>query len=190
MKYRFGDKIREIRERKKLTLREVAERAGVTESLVSQIERNKVSPATDTLLAIAEILGIDFEYLFKEYRQKKLVNLVRADERSRMVVKDTVYQQLSKTVGSDGEHGIEAYYMEINPGGSSGSTVYGHRGKELGIIVSGSGEFSTGGESWQLKKGDSISFDSSVPHMLTNTGSGMLKAYWIITPPKQFFNEM
>ncbi len=190
MKYRFGDRIREIRERKKITLKEVAEKAGVTGSLVSQIERNKVSPATDTLLTIAEILGIDFEYLFREYKQKKLVNLVRADERSRMAVKDTMYQQLSKTIGSDEEYGIEAYYMEINPGGESGSTLYGHRGKELGIIVSGTGEFTTGGESYQLKKGDSISFDSSVPHVLRNTGSGMLKAYWVITPPKMFLNEM
>ena len=190
MKYRFGEKIRVIRERKKITLKEVAEKAGVTESLVSQIERNKVSPAMDTLLVIAEILEIDFEYLFREYKQKRTVNLVRADERSRMVIKETVYQQLSKTVDSDKEHGIEAYYVEISPGGESGSTVYGHRGQELGIVVSGAGEFKIGGELYHLKKGDSISFDSSVPHVLSNTGTGMLKAYWIITPPKQFFNEM
>ncbi|MGL4369440.1 MAG: helix-turn-helix domain-containing protein, partial [Spirochaetota bacterium] len=58
-KYRFGEKLREVRERKQMTMKEVAEAAGVTESLISQIERNKVSPAIDTLLSITEILDID-----------------------------------------------------------------------------------------------------------------------------------
>ena len=53
MKYQFGEKLREVRERKKMTMRDVAEKAGVTESLISQIERNKVSPAIDTLFSIA-----------------------------------------------------------------------------------------------------------------------------------------
>lgn len=190
MKYKFGEKLREIRERKGITLREVAEKAGVSESLVSQIERNRVSPAIETLLTIAEILEIDFEYLFKEYKGRKFVNLVRSGERSKMVLPGVIYDQLSKTPEKSDEYGIEAYYMEISPGGKSGSTVYGHRGKELGIIISGSGEFRIGDESYSLKKGDSISFDSSVPHVLKNTGSALLKAYWIITPPKQFIGEM
>jgi transcriptional regulator with XRE-family HTH domain len=52
MKYQFGEKIREVRNRRQLTLREVADRAGVSESLVSQIERDKISPAIDTLQII------------------------------------------------------------------------------------------------------------------------------------------
>jgi transcriptional regulator with XRE-family HTH domain len=48
--YKFGDKIRAIREKKKFTLKDIAEKINVTESLLSQIERNKVSPAIDTLL--------------------------------------------------------------------------------------------------------------------------------------------
>ena len=50
MMHPFGEKIREVRERKHLTMREVAEKAGVSESLISQIERNKISPAIDTLV--------------------------------------------------------------------------------------------------------------------------------------------
>ena len=190
MKYKFGEKIREIRERKKITLKEVANKAGVTESLVSQIERNKVSPAIDTLLTISEVLEIDFDYLFRDYKSKKQINLVPADERKKMIIPGVTFEQLSKTLDVNEEHGIEAYYMEIKPGGTSGSTIYGHKGKELGIIVSGSGEFTIGKDLYTLKKGDSISFDSSVPHMLQNTGTSILKAYWVITPPKMFFSEM
>ncbi|MBO7135339.1 MAG: helix-turn-helix transcriptional regulator, partial [Spirochaetaceae bacterium] len=65
--FRFGEKLRQVREKKGLTLKVVAQQAGVSESLVSQIERNKVSPAIDTLLALADVLDISLEYLFEEY---------------------------------------------------------------------------------------------------------------------------
>ena len=64
--YRFGEKLRAVRERKGLTLKTVANQAGVSESLVSQIERNKVSPAIDTLLNLADVLDINIEFLFEE----------------------------------------------------------------------------------------------------------------------------
>jgi len=53
MKYTFGDKLRAVREKKKMTMKDVAEKAGVSESLISQIETNKVSPAIETLLTIS-----------------------------------------------------------------------------------------------------------------------------------------
>jgi transcriptional regulator with XRE-family HTH domain len=188
MKYQFGGLLREVRERRKMTMKKVAEATGISESMVSQIERNKVSPAIDTLLSIAEFLGIDFEYLFHDYRRKQLVNMVRYDDRKKMEISGTRYEQLSKTLGND-LYGIEAYYMEIEAGGSSGNTEYGHQGKELGIITAGSGEFHVGDEVHQMGAGDSISFDASVPHRLVNTGRSLLTAYWVITPPKMFINK-
>ncbi len=188
MKYKFGEKIREIRERKKITLREVAQKAGFSESLISQIERNKVSPAIDTLLKIADILDIDLDYLFSDFKKERAVNLVRAGERNKIILQGIVYEQLSHTSASDEEHAIEAYYLEIKPGGAKGSYEYGHKGKELGTIIEGSGEFKIGNKSYILNKGDSISFSADVPHILSNTGDIDLRAFWITTPPKKFIN--
>jgi transcriptional regulator with XRE-family HTH domain len=188
--YFFGDKLRKIREKKKITLKEVAKKIGVSESLVSQIETNKVSPAIDTLLRITDVLEVDLEYLFSDFKKSKIVNLVKYKDRNKMLMHDVVYEQLSKTIGGDEEHGIEAYYLEIKIGGEKGSTEYGHKGRELGIIIEGEGEFLIGNKSYKLFKGDSISFESDVPHVLKNTGNISLKAYWIITPPKMFFKEM
>jgi len=61
---RFGEKLRKVRENKGYTLKMIAKAAGVSESLVSQIERNHVSPAIDTLLALAEGPDINLEFLF------------------------------------------------------------------------------------------------------------------------------
>lgn len=184
MKYKFGDKLRTMREKKKITLKEVAERAGVSESLISQIERNKVSPAIDTLLQIVEILGIDLEYLFQDFKKNRNVTLVHQSQRKRIVQGGVTYEQLVQTPQVASEHGIEAYLMTIAAGESSGSPEYGHIGKEMGVIISGTGTFSIGSQTFTLQAGDSISFDSGIPHQLKNTGDNELKAFWVITPPK------
>jgi len=182
--YRFGEKIRAVREKKSLTMKDVAEKAGVSESLISQIERNKVSPAIDTLLSIIDVLDIDLEYIFSDFKREHAVNLVRKSERKRIVVKKAVYEKLSHTIESDDAHGIEAYFLSIPKGGEKGSSEYGHPGKELGVIVEGSAEFTIGSKTWELQEGDSISFLADVPHILRNTGEKKLKAFWVVTPPR------
>lgn len=185
MKYTFGEKIRSVRERKKLTMKEVARRAGVSESLMSQIERNRISPAIDTLLRIAEVVEIDLEYLFSDFKQKRKVNLVKASERDEYKIGDVRYERLSKTPGT-GKHEIEAYYMEVAVNGVSKNEEYGHAGKELGLVLEGEGSFTIGSETYQICVGDSISFDSDVPHRVINTGEIPLRMFWVTTPPKLF----
>lgn len=184
VRFRFGDKLRAIRERKGITLKDVAEMANVSESLVSQIERNKVSPSIDTLLTIADVLEIDLEYLFQDYKKKKMVHIVRADERKRLVHGAVSYHQLSTLPDVPEEHAIEAFFLEIDAGSEKGDRAYGHVGKELGVILEGEGELVYGTETHQLHQGDSISFPSNIPHILRNTGQGTLKAIWVITPPR------
>jgi transcriptional regulator with XRE-family HTH domain len=189
MKCQFGEKIREVRERKRMTIREAAEKAGVSESLISQIERNRISPAIDTLLKIIDILDIDLDYLFRDFKKDRLVNLVKAGEKKRTIVGGVIYEQLSHTPSSSEEHAIEAYFLEIPPGEKSGNDEYGHIGQELGVIVEGKGECTVGKETYALDKGDSISFAADVPHQLRNTGSKPLRAFWIVTPPKRLLGR-
>lgn len=187
MKYQFGDKLREVRQRAGMTMKEVADLAGVSESLISQIERNLVSPAIDTLVDIAGILHIDMSYLFRDLQQTVEVNVVRKKERHKIMKDGVVFERLSRTPDKgDAEHGIEAYYMEIAPGCESGSEVYGHQGKELGTVIAGKGTLSLGGQTVKLREGDSVSFASDCPHKLKNDGDQPLRAFWITTPPKMF----
>jgi transcriptional regulator with XRE-family HTH domain len=189
MKYQFGEKIREIRERKQMTMREVAEKARVSESLISQIERNRISPAIDTLLKIIDILDIDPDFIFRDFKKDRPVNLVRANEVKRAIIDGVTYEQLSYTLSSAEEHAIEAYFLEIPPGGKSGNDEYGHIGKELGVMVKGRGECTVGKRVYALKEGDSISFSADAPHQLRNTGKRPLRAFWIITPPKRLLGR-
>jgi len=189
VKYQFGEKIREIRERKQVTMREVARKAGVSESLISQIERNRISPAIDTLLKIIDILDIDPDFIFRDFKKDRPVNLIRADQVKRAIIDGVTYEQLSHTFSSAEEHAIEAYFLEIPPGGKSGNDEYGHVGKELGVMIKGKGECTVGKRVYSLKEGDSISFSADAPHMLRNTGNRPLRAFWIISPPKRLLGR-
>ena len=168
-------------------MKDVAKRAGFSESLISQIERNKVSPSIDTLLTIAGILEIDLDYLFRDYRQTKKAELISKKNRYCITTRGVTYTQLSVMPGLSEEHSIEAFLMEIKPGKEKGSKDFGHSGKELGYILEGKGELEYGTEIYKLTKGDCISFASDIPHILKNTGTKELKAMWVITPPKMFF---
>jgi transcriptional regulator with XRE-family HTH domain len=184
--YRFGEKIRAVRERKGCTLKQIAQIAGISESLVSQIERNKVSPAIDTLLAIAEALDINLEYLFEEFRQKRKVTVIRAEER-RTIGEDTVlYEELAKPAENDGSHALESFLITVPPGTHTHRGSYGHIGRELGVIIEGEAVFEYENENFTLGTGDSISFSASVPHTLSNNGSVVLKAFWVVSPPQRF----
>lgn len=189
MKYKFGEKLRSVRERKEMTMKEVAEKCGVTESLISQIERNKVSPAIETLLSIVDVMDIDIEYLFGDFKTNKKAEIVKKTERNTYSTHGVIYEQLS-SAWKNKEHGIEAYYLEIDSGCNKGSEEYGHMGMEMGIILQGKGELKYGTELYPLETGDSVSFSSDIPHVLKNTGNSKLKAYWVVTPPKGFFREV
>lgn len=187
VKNRFGDKLRAVREKKNITLKQVAYNAQVSESLVSQIERNKVSPSIDTLIAIANVLEIDLEYLFRDYKKDKNITVIRAEKRDSILLNQVKYHQLSVMPNPSDTHAIEAFLLEIEVGGSKGDIEYGHTGNELGVILSGKGELQYGTKTFDLNEGDSVSFPSDIPHTLRNIGSEILKAIWVITPPRMFF---
>ncbi|MDR1972624.1 MAG: XRE family transcriptional regulator [Treponema sp.] len=178
---KLGAKIRAVRERRALTLREVAEKAGVSESLVSQIERNRVSPAIDTLLSIADALDLDPEYLFADLKRDRKLTVLRAGEGGTITKPGVLYERLAQMKG---DVGIEAYRITLEAGARTGNGEYGHQGWELGMVESGRAELTVGNRNCTLGPGDSVSFRSDSPHALSNAGAEKLRVIWVITPPK------
>ena len=115
MKYPIGGKLRQIRERKGTTLKNVAEKAGISGSLLSQIETNKVSPSLETLLTITEVLGIDLEYLFRQYRQEHRISVFDGAERNRRVQGGVFYEEVCPVLSADGESDFEVICFEFRP---------------------------------------------------------------------------
>ena len=120
--YHFGEKLRQAREHRGYTLKVVAQRAGVSESLVSQIERNHVSPAIDTLLSLADVLDINLEYLFEEYRKERPVHIIRSQARASVTEHEVLYEELARPDSSTADSTTECYIIKI-PAGLTLSTV-------------------------------------------------------------------
>ncbi len=185
--YHFGEKLREVREHKGYTLKVVAQRAGVSESLVSQIERNHVSPAIDTLLALAEVLDINLEYLFEEYRKERPVQIIRADERPSVQDDDITFEGLAKPTGTDNP--LEVYVMKIPAGLHTHRGSYGHFGREIGYITKGQAMLTYNNEQYVLNEGDSVSFDARAPHVIQNVGKSDMESVWVVTPAQRFLEH-
>ncbi len=187
--FSFGEKIRIVRERKQITLKQVAEAAEISESMVSQIERNKVSPSIDTLLSIADFLEIDVDYLFSDYRKSRKVVITRKNSGNIIKSGSSAYSQLCSIPQTGTSSPVEAVWLEIESGKEKGNIEYGHPGSEIGIIIEGEGSLIYGTEEYSLSEGDSISFSSDIPHILKNRGDGTLKAIWVLSPPRIFQNQ-
>lgn len=187
--YHFGEKIRTVRERKGLTLKTVATHAGVSESLVSQIERNKVSPAIDTLLTLADVLDINLEFLFEEYHKTRPVEVTHKNERRRIVEGDILYEEIASSAKTDGQNPIESYEITIPPNSKTFRGSYGHLGREIGYILEGKCQLHYENFVYDLQAGDSVSFSASAPHTLVNTGETAVRAVWTVTPPQRFVHS-
>ena len=184
--FRFGEKLRKVRERKGLTLKVVAQQAGVSESLVSQIERNKVSPAIDTLLSLADVLDISLEYIFEEYRLSRPVRISPTAKRRKIVEAGITYEEIIHPAESDGLHALESYIITLPQMTQTHRGSYGHPGREFGYIIEGTATLQYETVLYTLNEGDSVSFAAFSPHILTNTSNKILKALWIVTPPQRF----
>lgn len=184
--YHFGEKIRSVRERKGYTLKFVAQKAGVSESLVSQIERNRVSPAIDTLLNLAAVLDINLEFLFEEYHIGRPVEIIHNKERRKITEGEIVYEELTAPNKNDGEHAIESYQVTIPVEGQTHRGSYGHIGREIGFIIEGRCSLQYDNKTYELDEGDSVTFSAGAPHTLVNTGNIPVKAIWVVTPPQRF----
>jgi transcriptional regulator with XRE-family HTH domain len=182
MKTKLGALLRAIRNSRHLTIKEVAVKAGVSSSLLSQIERNRISPSLDTLLQILEVYGVPPNKFFKDYETNSRVEIIRRDERKIYQRKGFKYETLCGDSQTKGNHSFNAFFLELSPGQHRGDASDGHLGRELGIVVEGSAQLIYGQETYEIHKGDSVSFFSQIPHVIQNSSDHIFRAYWVVTP--------
>ncbi|WP_299977766.1 helix-turn-helix domain-containing protein [Desulfobacula sp.] len=182
MKIKLGALLRAIRTSRQLTIKEVAAKAGVSSSLLSQIERNRISPSLDTLLQVLEVYGIPPNKFFKDYETNSRVEIIRRDDRKIYQRKGFKYEKLCGDSQAKGNHSFNAFFLELSPGQQRGDASDGHLGRELGIVVEGSAQLVYGEETYEIHRGDSVSFFSEIPHVIKNSSDQIFQAYWVVTP--------
>jgi transcriptional regulator with XRE-family HTH domain len=175
-----GVRLRELRGVRRLTLREVAERAGLSESFLSQVERGRSSASVGSLRRIADALGIEISDLFAPGGPAR-PKVLRRDERPALAF-GVLGRKLMLTPKP--LHELEVFVGELEPGGSTGEEQYAHgNSEELFVVLRGSVRLELGDELHELDPGDSIRYRSSTPHRIVNAGEDLAEVMWIISPP-------
>jgi transcriptional regulator with XRE-family HTH domain len=185
----LGQVIRTLRLERGLTLSAVAQGAGVSSSLISQVERGLATPSISALRRIAGALGVPIAALFLgnqeasdgESDQAGRRLIVRRDERKGLHVprSKVVYELLTPDLNRK----VEFIWIEYEPGSVTHPEPMSHPGEENAVCLEGTVVVIIEEQEFTLTKGDSISFDSGRPHQVENRSSKRAILVSAITPP-------
>ena len=181
---KLGQKIRQARLMRRLTLRDLAMKADCSASLLSKIEHNKAVPSLRMLHRIVGGLESSISDLFSE-RTEDEVTIYRAGERQ--TVQLDVGQvgggiTLERLAPFDEDQTLDGNIHVAAPGASNGGAIR-HVGQELGYVIQGHVELVVSDKRHVLGPGDSFFFGSELPHSYRNIGKETLKILWVNTPP-------
>ena len=177
----LGARLRSIRQRRRGTLRAVAERAGISESFLSQIERGRAGASIATLQRIAGALGVSVADLFEPDGAAGRPRVLRRESRPTLAfgVLGRKFLLTPRPLEN-----LEVFIAELDVGGATAEEAYVHGdSEELVVCLDGTIELHLGQEVHELGVGDSIDYRSSVPHRVVNAGDGVAEVMWVISPP-------
>ena len=183
-----GPRLRTLRKSLGVTLELLAERTGLTKGYLSKIETGKKLPPIATLSRISDALGSDMAYFFQRETGWDdfggRVSLVRAGARRQAIRGGTSFGYDYESIA----HGLPDKAMEpfvfTFPAKIEGETFFEHEGEELIFVLSGTVAFELAGRTLTLAPGDSLYFDSALPHRGHST-NGEAKALVVIVRPQE-----
>jgi len=171
-----------------MSLRELARRVGVSPSLVSQIELDRVNPSVSTLYALVTELGLTMGEVFGDAPAEERPvrpardgdGLAERPETRRVINLASGVRWERLTPHSDGD--IEFLYVVYPVGAEScpEDALMTHGGREYGYVSSGVLGVRVGFDEYELGPGGSIAFDSSSPHRLWAIGDEPVHAIWVV----------
>ncbi|MDO4267318.1 MAG: helix-turn-helix domain-containing protein [Eubacteriales bacterium] len=177
----IGKKIQNLRLKNGLSVRKLSSEAGITPSMLSQIENDQVNPSINTLRALSDALDTPLYHFFKEDTQEHMV--VTPDTRKTIGTKslpDVTYELLTP----DTRGSIEFCMMVIPSSTSSNTHPQSHTGEEVAFLYSGeSVELETDTQTFTLRQGDSIRIPAETPHIWHNRRNSTVQVIFAITPP-------
>ncbi len=175
----IGSRVREIRRDQGLSLRDLAAAAGLTPSFLSQLERGLTEPSISSLRRIAEGLNTPIFYFLLDGEQDHPV--VRKHERRRLKFPGGKANFEILTPGLNFK--MEIITAVLEPGGATCDAPLEHPGEEFLLVSHGEAAVEVGGQEYHLESGDSIYYMATIPHRVSNRGTGRLEFVMALTPP-------
>ncbi len=173
MIYDIGKKIKELRLKRNLTLKQVAKETGFSPALISQLENNNISPPIATLAKLSQFFNVKMGYFFEEETEPVKYAVCRKGEG----------RQIERVISKSGKkHGysyealafdfpnkkMEPFLLRLEKEIDDDESMYSHDGEEFIMVMKGKVVIAIEKDRIKLSEGDSIYFDSSAKHRVLN----------------------
>jgi len=212
----LGARLREVRQKSGMSLREVSRQLRVSPSFVSQLETGKSQPSVATLYSLAQLLGFSIDDIFsleqaaaqeqvavtataaisrsamgspadawpQADRLARLAVMRRGDRPQLVMDSGVIWVQLASNTGSDLDF-IEVIYPP-HSSSTNDNRMLQHAGFEYGYLIEGELEMTVGFEVFTLRAGESMGFDSAIPHLFRNLSSAPARGVWCVRHPRGY----
>ena len=161
----LGSQVRTLRRQHDLSIADLGSAAGISVGMVSKIENGQISASLRTLRALAAALSVPLSSLFLAYEERRDCSYVPAGKGVRIERRGTkvghLYELLGHALGGDVV--VEPYLIVLEEGAVP-YTAFQHAGTEIIYMLSGEITYRHGGNTYDLKPGDALLFDSTAPH--------------------------
>jgi transcriptional regulator with XRE-family HTH domain len=173
-----GERLRELREVRNISMRTLAARSGLSANALSMIERGKASPSVSTLYKLAEALGVSITSFFATDIERKQVVFLKSDERPHVSFTRGVFEGLGgeKFVGR-----VEPFMLTLENSANSGPRSMSHTGHEFVFCLRGELEYQVERQLFHMEPGDSLLFAAHLKHKWKNPGRNVATAIIIIS---------
>lgn len=176
----LGARVRQFRNMRGLSLRELAARAGTTPSMLSQMENNGVNPSINTLKSLAAALQVPlFKFFQDENKEEKVIVRKGKYKIIGRPEEEVVYQLLTPDVSGM----IEFCSMTVPPGQVSSEREMEHAGEEVAYVMTGAVRIYMEGKEYELGEGDCVRIPPQCLHRWENHEEEEAKVIFAITPP-------
>ena len=180
---KLGEKIKDLRTEKSLSLKELSEKSGISAAAIHKIEANGIIPTITTMMKIADSLGKNVSYFIEEDRKDNDVVFVPANRREPILTFKKGLDLMGISAKQYGDFIMTAAYATVAVGASSGRNPMKHQGEELVYCLQGKIEFKIKRDTYVLSAGDSINFRTNIDHKWKNIGNKEAKLIWVLAVP-------
>ena len=178
-KLSVGQRLREIRISRRLSMKSLAQMSGLNINTLSLIENERSSPSVSTLQQLAQSLRVPITRFFEtDHGSRKLVHQ-KQGKRSPVTFQHSIMEDLAPGMP---RFGAEPILVTLEPGADSGRKQIVHTGREFVYCLDGHIVYTVDNEKYILEPGDSLIFDAYLPHHWKNIDSTPSRALLVLCP--------
>jgi len=176
---RVGEQIQRLRSERKMTLDDLSRAAGVSKSMLSEIERDKANPTIAVAWRLTNALGVSLDSLFAPQKAPEPIAVSGPHDIPTLNGHEARYQlRVWGPIELAGK--FEWYELTLQPGGALVSSAHEPGTREHLTILSGTVDIDAAGTTKRLKAADTARYVADEPHAIRNAGKGEAKALLVV----------